>query len=46
MSTPEYVDLLMTWIEGQINNETIFPPDVSTCAQGAVGGTGESGGGG
>ena len=30
VSTPEYVDLLMTWIEGQINNETIFPPDVST----------------
>jgi len=28
VSTPEYVDLLMTWIESQINDESIFPPDV------------------
>jgi len=25
VSAREYVDLLMTWIEGQIHNETIFP---------------------
>lgn len=28
VSTPEYVDLLMAWIENQINDENIFPPDV------------------
>jgi len=28
VSTPEYVDLLMSWIEAQINDENIFPPDV------------------
>eukprot|EP01083_Nonionella_stella_P066385 174772_1 len=25
VSAPEYVDLLMTWVEDQINNEQIFP---------------------
>lgn len=24
----EYVDLLMTWVEGQINNESVFPTSV------------------
>jgi len=28
VSAPEYVDLLMSWIEGQINNEVIFPTSV------------------
>ena len=32
VSTPVYVDLLMTWIETQINNEKIFPPDPRTDA--------------
>jgi len=30
VSTPEYVDLLMSWIESQINDENIFPPDVGS----------------
>jgi len=25
VSAPEYVDLLMTWVESQLNDETIFP---------------------
>tara|TARA_B100000780_G_C21002573_1_gene401145 strand:- start:12 stop:692 length:681 start_codon:yes stop_codon:yes gene_type:complete len=25
-SSPEYVDYVMTWVDGQINNEQIFPP--------------------
>lgn len=27
----EYVDLLMTWIEGQLNDETIFPTSSGGC---------------
>jgi MOB kinase activator 1 len=29
VSAPEYVNLLMTWIERQINNEAVFPSDDS-----------------
>jgi MOB kinase activator 1 len=29
----EYVDLLMTWIEGQIHNETIFPTSTGALNQ-------------
>merc|ERR1712176_938322 len=29
VSAPEYVDLLMTWVEDQINNEQIFPMEES-----------------
>ena len=25
-SSPEYVDYVMSWVDGQINNENIFPP--------------------
>lgn len=25
MSAPEYVDLLMSWVEAQLNDESIFP---------------------
>ncbi|KCV70754.1 maintenance-ploidy protein MOB1 (MPS1 binder 1) [Fonticula alba] len=28
VSTPLYVDLLMKWVESQINDESIFPPEV------------------
>ena len=28
VSAPEYCDLLMNWIESQINNETLFPTNV------------------
>ena len=31
MTAREYVDLLMTWVEGQINNEELFPTSVCTC---------------
>lgn len=27
----DYVDLLMTWVEGQINNEELFPTSVGVC---------------
>jgi MOB kinase activator 1 len=27
----EYVDLLLAWIEGQVNNEEIFPTSVGRC---------------
>ena len=30
VSAPEYVDLLMTWVEGQINNERLFPTSTAT----------------
>jgi len=26
VSAPEYVDLLMTWVENQLNDEKLFPP--------------------
>ena len=25
MSAPEYIDLLMSWVEGNINDEALFP---------------------
>ncbi|RYG52050.1 hypothetical protein EON66_10150 [archaeon] len=28
VTAPEYVDLLMSWIEAQLNNEAIFPTSV------------------
>jgi MOB kinase activator 1 len=30
VSAPEYVDLLMTWVETQLNDETIFPLQLGT----------------
>lgn len=30
VSAPEYVDLLMTWAEGQLNDENIFPLQLGT----------------
>ena len=30
VSAPEYVDFLMTWVEGQINNERLFPTSTAT----------------
>ena len=30
MSAPEYVDLLMSWVEQQLNDETLFPLQLGT----------------
>ncbi len=30
VSAPEYVDLLMTWVESQLNDESIFPLQMGT----------------
>ena len=30
VSAPEYVDLLMTWVEGQLNDECLFPLQLGT----------------
>lgn len=32
VSAPEYVDLLMSWVEAQLNDETIFPLQIGTFA--------------
>lgn len=32
LPAPQYVALLMDWIEAQINNETVFPVSTGYCA--------------
>jgi MOB kinase activator 1 len=30
LSAPEYVDALMTWVEEQLNDQSVFPLEVGT----------------
>jgi len=33
VSAAEYIDYLMTWVENQINNESLFPCQIGTLAR-------------
>ncbi|NXS13074.1 MOB1A kinase, partial [Neodrepanis coruscans] len=38
-SAPKYIDYLMTWVQDQLDDETLFPSKIGKCSPGAQGGT-------
>lgn len=35
-SAPKYIDYLMTWVQDQLDDETLFPSKIGKCTKGCI----------